>query len=373
MIYLDNCATTRPREELAEFLAKSIMEDFSNPSSLHSLGLKTEQKIKEVRKDIASILRVKENEIFFTSGATESNNIAIQGIIRKNIKRGGRIISSPVEHSSVKNVIGQYKDQVEVDYLTVNDKGEISLDEFKSLLKEDTFLVSLMHVNNELGTIYPVEEMGRIIKDTKTRAVFHVDGTQGFLKLPLDLRDIDLYSASSHKIYGPKGVGLLYKKSSVNFNPLSFGGSQEGELRPGTENINGILAFGRAASFMEDKSKEEFDHVAEIKKAFTESLLDKLEGVLVNSPVNSSPYILSMSFKGIRGETLLHLLEGDEIYISTSSACSGGVSHVVEELGLDKDYRLGTVRVCFSHENSLRDVPFLIDKFVKYINELRGI
>ncbi|NLM06430.1 MAG: cysteine desulfurase [Tissierellia bacterium] len=373
MIYLDNCATTRPRQEVAEALAKSIMEDFSNPSSLHSLGLRTEQRLKEVRKGLASILRVKEGEVYFTSGATESNNIALQGVIRKNLKRGGRIISSPIEHPSVKNVIAQYRDDIEVDYLTVNDKGEISLDEFKSLLKEDTFLVSIMHVNNELGTIYPVEEMGRIIRGTKTRAVFHVDGTQGFMKVSLNLKDIDLYSASSHKIYGPKGVGLLYKDSSVNFNPMTYGGSQEGAIRPGTENINGILAFGRAVRLMEERSKEEFEHVSLIKKALLEGILSKVDGVHVNSPENSSPYILSLSFKGIRGETLLHLLEGDEIYISTSSACSGGVSHVVEELGLDKDYSFGTVRLCFSHENSLKDVPYILEKFVKYVKELRDI
>lgn len=379
MIYLDNCSTTKMRAEVLDFYVDSVKNSFSNPSSLHSLGVKSEEIIKNARIKISKIMKVKDSELFFTSGGTESNNIAIQGVVKKFLKRGGTIFTSPIEHSSVKLIIDSYNNtNIKVEKFKVDKNGFVDVADFESRVTEDTFLVSLMHVNNEIGTVEPIKEIGEIFKRKNPNGIFHVDGVQAFMKVPLNLKSamVDLYSASSHKIYGPKGIGLLFVDSNLNINPIVLGGGQEKGLRSGTENLNGIDAFSFAVQKMDEYFEDEQVKIKEIKERYKKAFETEFEDIIVNTPKNSSPYILNISFKNIKGEVLLHSLEQDEIFISTSSACNSkghGTSHVIEAISIPKDFRDGTIRICFSYENNLEEIDFVIDKFKKYISELRKI
>lgn len=381
MIYLDNCSTTKPREEVVKIIYESMMGDFGNPSSLHRLGMKAEKRVKEARKHIADFLRVDVNEIYFTSGGTESNNIAIQSFVNKMAKRGKHIITSKIEHPSVLNIMKHYEERgYQVSYLSVDQYGYISLDELQKLVRDDTILVSIMHVNNEVGSIQPIEKIRDIIKAKNPNTLIHVDGVQGFGKIDISLKTsgIDSYSFSGHKIYGPKGIGGLFIDKKHVISPIVFGGNQERGLRSGTENVPGIIGFGEAVRIMSEKYKEEREHVFKVKEYFGNRLKEEIDDIRLNTSLdrNSSPYILNVSFRNVRGEVLLHYLEEKDIYVSTASACSSKgteKSHVLRSMGLKDAEIEGAIRFCFSHENTIKDMDYTIEVLKESVSEIRRI
>ncbi len=381
MIYLDNCSTTRPREEVIKTITNSMRDDFGNPSSLHRLGMKSEKKIKEAREHIAKYLNVNISEVYFTSGGTESNNIAIQSIVNKLGKRGKHIITTKIEHSSVLNVIKYYENQgFEITYLNVDNLGYISLEELKNLIRKDTILVSIMHVNNEIGSIQPIAEVKKIINSVNPNILLHVDGVQGFCKVDVNLKKwgIDSYSFSGHKIYGPKGIGGLYIDKKHNLSPIVFGGNQERGLRSGTENLTGIIGFGEAVRIMAKNFNIESDYVLKLKIYFANKVREEIQNIRFNTTLdeNSSPYILNISFNHVRGEVLLHYLEDKDIYVSTSSACSSKgteKSHVLRGIGLSNEEIEGAIRFCFSYENTFEDIDYTVQVLKESVSEIRQI
>lgn len=381
MIYLDNCSTTRPREEVVKIILDSMRNDFGNPSSLHRLGMKSEKKIKEAREYIAKYLNVNNSEIYFTSGGTESNNIAIQSIVSKMSKRGKHIVTTKIEHPSVLNIMKDYEKQgFDITYLDVDNLGYISLEQLKNAITKDTILVSIMHVNNEIGAIQPISKIKSIIKEVNPNVYLHVDGVQGFGKVNISLKNwgIDSYSFSGHKVYGPKGIGGLYVDKKQILSPIVFGGNQEKGLRSGTENLTGIIGFGEAVRIMGENFKSEADHVLKLKNYFANKIKEEIKDMRFNTTLDesSSPYILNISFKYVRGEVLLHYLEDKDIYVSTSSACSSKgteKSHVLKAIGLGNEEIEGAIRFCFSYENTIEDMDYTVQILKESVSEIRQI
>lgn len=381
MIYLDNCATTKMRREVIETMYSSLEEDFGNPSSLHRLGLKSEKEIKKSRQIVSDYLNVDEREIYFTSGGTESNNIAIQSIVNSLCKRGKHIITTNIEHASIINTMKELEAKgFKVTYLDVDSEGRISLEDLKQAINDETILVSIIHVNNEIGTIQDIKEIKNIIKLKNSKVILHVDGIQSFGKIDFSIKDlgIDTFSFSSHKIHGPKGVGGLYVKRDLKLSPIVFGGNQERGMRSGTENVSGIIAFGKAVEIMDKNKQEERKHVLELKRYTIELIERNIEDIKINSSLDNgfSPYILSISFRNTRGEVLLHFLEQKDIYISTASACSSNgtkKSDILKAIGLDDLEIEGTIRICFSYENNKDDIEFFVDELRKSVEEIRKI
>lgn len=380
-VYLDNCSTTKPREEVIEEMVFALREEYGNPSSLHRLGFNAEKKIESVRENISNFLKVNKDEIYFTSGGTEANNIAVQSIINKYGKMGQHIITTEIEHPSILNIMKNYQDKgYDITYLKVDNKSLISLDELRDSIREDTILVSIMQVNNEIGSIQPTWEIKNILKEKKSKALIHIDGVQAFGKIPFNLKGwgIDTFSFSGHKIHGPKGIGGLYINKELKLNPIVFGGNQESGLRSGTENVPGILGLGKAVEIMEKHFNEDRRKVKEIKSYFIDRLNEEIEYIHFNSPFDndSSPYILNVSFEYIRGEVLLHYLEDKGIYVSTSSACSSkgtDKSHVLLALGLSNLALEGAIRFCFSYENTREEIDYVIKILKDSIEEIRQI
>ena len=352
LLYLDNSSTTKTNKDVIKTI-NSVMEIYwGNPSSLHELGILSEKVIKQSRKIISDFLQVTSEEIYFTSGGTESNNIFIKGALEEYKERGKHIITTKIEHPSVLEVVKFYeKKGWKVSWLNVNEFGRISLEELENEVSSDTVLVAIMHVNNETGAIQPVEEAAKIVKQ-KSRAVFFSDGVQGFLKVPINLKEseIDGYSISGHKINGPKGIGALYINKKVRIQPVFLGGGQEKGLRSGTENVPCIAGLAKSVQIYKD------DYLSFVKdnnikmREFVEKLIKSVPAVKINSNIgdNGSPYILNCSLPGIRGETILHTLEENQIYVSTGSACSGkdkSYSHVLSAMNLDERYLMGTIRI----------------------------
>ncbi|WP_353096687.1 cysteine desulfurase family protein [Tissierella praeacuta] len=381
MIYLDNCSTTKPREEVIKVIIESMNDDFGNPSSLHRLGMRSEKKIKEARDYVAKYLDVNINEIYFTSGGTESNNIAIQSIVNKFSKRGKHIITTKIEHSSVLNIMRNYEKQgFDVTYLNVDSSGYISLEELKNDIRKDTILVAVMHVNNEIGAIQPISEIKKVINSVNPNVLLHVDGVQGFGKVNIALKTwgIDSYSFSGHKIYGPKGTGGLFIDKKHVLAPIVFGGNQERGLRSGTENLTGIIGFGEAVRIMTKNFKDESSHVFKLKEYFANRVKEEIEDIKFNTSLDekSSPYILNISFNHVRGEVLLHYLEDKDIYVSTSSACSSKgteKSHVLRSICLKNEELEGAIRFCFSYENTFEDMETTVQVLKESVSEIRQI
>lgn len=380
-IYLDNCSTTKPREEVIKEMIYALREEYGNPSSLHRLGMNAEKSINKVRQEIANFLRVNKDEIYFTSGGTESNNFAIQSIIEKYNRFGKHIITTRIEHSSILNVMKSYEAKgYDITYLKVDNNGLISLDELYNSIRDDTILVSIMQVNNEIGSIQPTWKIKDILREKKSNALIHVDGVQAFGKINLDIKkwDIDTFSISGHKIHGPKGIGVLYLNKELKLNPMIFGGNQEMGLRSGTENVPGIMGLGKAVEIMKKDFDKEQQKVKEIKLYFINKLKGEIDNIRINSPSNNnfSPYILNVSFEYVKGEVLLHYLEDKDIFASTTSACSSkgkGKSHVLVELGLSDSQIEGAIRFCFSHENTIEDIDYTVDILKNSVEDIRQI
>ncbi|WBW49735.1 cysteine desulfurase family protein [Peptoniphilus equinus] len=378
MIYLDNCATTKPRPEVVAAMTDCLTDYFANPSSLHSFGLDVEKKINLAREQVAKAFHAKTGEVFFTSGGTESSNIAIQGAIAKYKKRKKRMVTTVLEHSSILN---QYKhagqmglDVVEVG---VDSAGRVDREALLEAVDDDTFLVSLFHVNNELGSVNPVADLVAAIRKAHPSVFIHIDGVQAPGKVPVDFKAIgcDSYAISGHKFHGPKGVGVLLLREGITIEPLQWGGGQEKGMRSGTENVPGIVGLGVAAELMAANFTADQAHIQAVRDAFLEGI-QSIEDCRINSTAEGVANIVNVSFLHTRGEVLLHSLERDGIYISTASACTSngtGKSHVLEGIHMDRKYAEGTIRICFCKDTTLEDVRIFVEKLTTYVNEIREV
>lgn len=375
-IYLDNSATTKPLPEVVDKVIDALTNNFGNPSSLHNKGLDAEKILKEARSKVAEKLAVETSEIYFTSGGTESNNLAIKGTAYNYKNRGKHLITTGVEHSSVlESFLVLEEEGFDVTYLKTDKYGRISLTDLAKSITKETILVSIIHVNNELGTIHPIDKIGKIIKEKNKNTYFHTDSIQSFGKIFLEPKEslVDLLTISGHKIHGPKGIGILYKKKGVEIKAQQVGGGQEGNLRCGTENIPGIAGLIPAVNALPDFSKGyncrlELD---KLMKYFLKKLKKIKKKIIINSPENAAPHILSISFPGIKGEVLVHSLEAEGIYLSTGSAChskSKEKSHVLRSIGLPAEQIDGTIRISFSHFNTKEEIDYTIETINKQID-----
>lgn len=360
--YLDNSATTRVSPLAAKKALELMTECYGNPSSLHTKGMQAEQELINARKIIADSIKAKETEIYFTSGGTEANNTAIFGTAKSKIRQGKKIVTTAIEHSSVLEACESLEKQgYEVVYLTPNEEGIVTAEAIENAVDSDTILVSVMAVNNETGAVMPIEHISRIIRSKKSNALFHTDMVQAYGKINIKTAKIgaDLISLSAHKVHAPKGVGVLYIKNGIRISPLHFGGEQEKKLRPGTEALPLIGAFGCAVSeFDIDKNMQ---YVKELNDYAKEKLLS-LDGVYLNSPENALPYVLNISVLGIRSETMLHHLEASDIFVSSGSACAKGKkSHVLTALGLSPKRADSAIRISFSKLNTREDIDALYE------------
>ncbi len=376
--YFDNSATTRCLPAAVDLMERVMLEDYGNPSSLHTYGVTAENYIKTAAAQIAGILKVAEKEIVFTSGGTESNNLALMGAAFAARRRGRHIITTSIEHASVYNPLIFLEEQgFEVTYLPVDAKGCISVDELEAAVRDDTILVSIMHVNNEIGTIQPIEEAAKRIHAKNPRTLFHVDGIQSFGKLRIYPRrmGIDLLSVSSHKIHGPKGVGFLYVRDKTKLHPIILGGGQQKDMRSGTENVPGIAGLGAAAAQVYEHFDEKIDHLYELRE-YLISGLQALEDVTINGAAGreAAPHIVSASFAGIRAEVLLHALEERNVYVSTGSACSSNhpaISGTLKAIGVAPQLLDATVRFSMSVDSTREEVDYVLAQLSELLPQLR--
>lgn len=377
--YFDNSATTRCMDEAAALMQKVLLSDYGNPSSLHGRGVAAEQYIKKAGEQLAGILKVSEKELIFTSGGTESNNLALIGAAYANRRAGTHIISTAIEHASVYNPLIFLEQQgFRVTYLPVDGEGRVSLDALQEALCDDTILVSMMHVNNEIGTIEPVAEAARMIHERNPRTLFHVDAIQSFGKLRIHPKriGIDMLSVSGHKIHGPKGIGFLYVKDKTKLQPLILGGGQQKNMRSGTENVAGIAGLGAAAAALyDDRFDERIERLYELREYFIKGI-KKLDGVTVNgaSGREAAPHIVSVSFDGIRAEVLLHALEERGVYVSTGSACSSNhpaISGTLKAIGVRPELLDATVRFSMSVDSTGDEADYVLAQLGELLPMLR--
>ena len=376
-VYFDNSATTKPYDEVIEAVSKGMKEYFGNPSSLHKIGMNCEKRLNEAREYFASTIKCNKEEIYFTSGGSEGNNLILKGLL----KPGHHFITTAFEHHSIISTCKQLEEKgVKVTYLDVDSEGRISLEDLEEAITKDTVLVSIMQVNNEIGVIQDIEAIGKLIKERSSRAKFHVDAVQGYGKLPIDVNksNVDFLTVASHKIHGPKGVGFIYIKKGIILNSLISGGGQEKGIRAGTENLPGIIGFEKAAQMTFEEMESRYDKVLELKKYFVERL-NEIKDIRVNGEIDGfSPYILNVSFLGVRAEVLLHLLEEQNIYVATGSACTSKSSaahgsYVIKSLGLSNKEVESAIRFSFSYENTKEEVDYTIDVLKKSLMFLRRV
>lgn len=387
--YFDNSATTKVDSDVVEAMIEMMTDNYGNPSSINSMGVRAEKRVKESRKTFSNIFKVDQKSIVFTSGGTEGNNLYIQGLANKvNRKKYNHIITSVIEHPAVYNTVKYLEEKHGFDatYLEVDETGRISLQELKESLREDTFLVSIMHVNNEVGSIQKVEEIVKICRGYNPSIKVHSDGVQAFGKLSLSDSEnysynlkklaIDAYTVSGHKINGPKGTGVLYVKNTSDILPLLYGGSQEDGIRPGTENVPGVIGLGIAASKL---SNDKVKSIRRVRDYFYNKLSEELgEKIKFNSEISDEyvSHILNVTFVGLRGEVLIHQLETKDIYGSTGSACSSKdkkYSRILHEMGISDEDKEGAIRFSFGHENTLEQVDYAVEEIKKAVDFLDSI
>jgi len=376
-IYLDNAATTRVDPQVAEKMMDAFSNNYGNPSSLHRIGMRAEQAVKEVRERIAKTLNCLSEEIYFTSGGTEGNNMIIKGIVENKQRNRSRIITTSIEHPSVLDVFNFYEGHhIDVVALGVDEKGLIDMDELKAAMDTDTILVSIMGVNNELGTIQDLKAVGKIIKSENPQCVFHTDFVQGYMKIPVNVAEcqLDALTLCGHKIFGPKGTGAVYIKKGTALKPLMRGGGQEKNMRSGTENVPGIVGLGEAIALRQNSYLEEMTAIRKLRDRFITGLEAKVEDFKINGDPNGSPYILNLSFNQVRGEVLLHSIEDQGVYVSTGSACSSHKKekqYVLKAIGLLGEYKEGTIRISFSKDITEDDVDEAVAIIAKAVAGLR--
>lgn len=367
--YFDNSATTVVTESVKDIVVKAMTEDYGNPSSMHMIGVNAEKYVKTAKENIAKILKVDEGEIYFTSGGTEGNNMAIIGSANANKRAGNRVITTKIEHSSVANPMKYLEKQgFDVVYLPVDNNGIVDMEVLKKEMTKDTILVSIMNVNNEVGAIEPVSEIGKYIKSVNPSVVYHVDAIQAFGKMEIRPRkeNIDILTVSGHKIHAPKGSGFMYIKKNTKVNPIILGGGQQEGMRSGTENVPGIAGIGQAAKDCYDNLEKNVAHMTELKDCLIDEL-SKFDGVTINSQKGNvgAPHIVSASFENVRSEVLLHALEDKGIYISAGSACSSNrpaVSETLKAMGIDSKLLGSTVRFSFCELNKKEEIDYCIEQ-----------
>lgn len=367
-VYFDNSATTKVFDCVRDIVVKTMTEDYGNPSAKHKKGMEAEQYVRRAAAQIAKTLKVQEKEILFTSGGTESNNMALIGTAMANHRAGKHLITTRIEHASVYNPMAWLEQQgFEVTYLGVDEQGHISLEELRKAIRPDTILVSVMHVNNEIGAIEPVEEIGAMLHEVNPSILFHVDAIQSYGKLQIRPKkaQIDLLSASGHKIHGPKGVGFLYIDQRVKIHPLIYGGGQQRDLRSGTENVPGIAGLGAAAEEIYRNHEEKMERLIGLKDYFISRIGEIPEAVVNSLPGKAgAPQIVSVSFSGVRSEVLLHALEDKGIYVSSGSACSSNhpaISGTLKAVGVKRELLDSTLRFSFGMFNTREEADYTID------------
>jgi cysteine desulfurase len=373
LIYLDNAATTKPLQEVVDTIKEIQENNYGNASSLHSLGINADNLLSNSRKLIANSINANENQIIFTSGGTESNNLAIKGSI-KNKK--GKIITTKIEHPSVLNVFKSLEEDFEVVYLNVNKEGFVDLEQLKKEVDENTLLVSIIHANNEIGTIQDIKQISKIIKGKNPNTLFHIDACQSFTKASLDVEGIDLMTINSHKIHGPKGIGALFVKDKNLLKQITQGGHQEFNKRAGTENIPAIVGFAKAVEVGMNEKDKNISQMKEQQTYFIEKVLNEIPNTELNGPKERLCNNINITFSLIEGEGLLMMLNEKEICVSTGSACSSKIleaSHVILALGKKHEDAHGTIRFSLSKFTTKEELDYTIEKLKESVNILRRV
>ena len=369
MIYFDNAATTRAADEVAERVRYMLLENFGNPSAQSMMGVRAENELNDARKIMAKSINALPEEIYFTSGGTEDDNWAIFGTAEGYKRSGKHMITTSIEHPAVSEPMERLRQKGwDITVLDVDKNGYIDLDALRDSIREDTVLVSIILVNNEVGTIQDAAAVGKLIKEKNPKTLFHVDAVQAFGKYPIDVRKmgIDMLSMSGHKIHGPKGVGFFYMKKGLKVRPIIYGGGQERGQRSATENTPGIVGLAKAVELAMENMDASHEKVMEVKRTLAEGILRDIPKTHINGPSieEASPYVLNVSFNGLRSEVLLHALEEKEIYVSAGSACSSkkkGGSHVLRSLGLSEERIEGAIRFSFCRYNTVDEAAACLE------------
>ncbi|MCM3798164.1 MULTISPECIES: cysteine desulfurase family protein [Bacillaceae] len=378
MIYFDNSATTKPKKEVLDTFYKVAENYFGNPSSVHHLGLQAENLLSQARNQIATLLKTDEQEIIFTSGGTEGNNFIIKGVAEKYRNRGHHMITTMIEHPSVLNTCIQLENNgFDVTYLPVDETGRVRVEDVKRALRKDTILVSIMHVNNEIGSVQPIEKIGELLKN-HPKTLFHVDHVQGVTKVPLDFHEsnVDFASISSHKFHGLKGTGAIYIRKGLKLAPLLAGGGQERGFRSGTENLAGIVAMAKALRLGMLDYEAKIDTMMDVRD-FLINELQLIEGVTMNTPKqNTSPHIINFSVQGFKAEVLVHELEQHGLYVSTTSACSSRTnepSRTILAMGLGEERATTSIRISLSFDNTMEEAKQAVAIIKQSIKNLKPV
>lgn len=375
-IYLDNAATTKSYDEVNAVMLEMLEHCYGNPSSMHRLGMQAENRMRSAAKAVSDALGVREDEIVFTSGGTESDNLAICGYAMANKRRGQHVITTSLEHPAVAECFRYLAEEgFHVDVLQADEWGNIDLQELSDLLRPDTILVSMMHVNNEVGSILPVGDVKRCMQRAPFAAL-HVDAVQSFGKIPVlpAKWGVDLLSVSGHKLHGPKGVGALYIKRKTRIRPIVYGGHQQRNLRSGTENTVAICGFGKAVSLAMERLEKNGHHVKQLKQMLLDGILAHIDGAVCHSGPDSTDYILNVSFPGIRSEILLHMLESEGIYVSSGSACASNKpapSPVLTAMGKSPALIDSAIRFSFSEFNTEAEIERVIPILAQKVADIR--
>lgn len=377
-IYLDHSATTPVRPEVAKLMVEYMTEKYGNPSSVHSFGREAKQALIKARKQVADAINAQPEEIIFTSGGTEADNLAIIGAAFRHVKKGKHVITSAVEHHAVLHACEHLvKIGFEVTILPVDEYGIISMEDLRAAIREDTVLITIMHANNEVGSLQPIEEIGRLAKEKGI--LFHTDAVQSLCKVPIDVQamNVDLLTGSGHKIYVPKGVGFLYIRKGVKLTPLAFGGSQERKTRPGTENLPGIIGLGLAVEMGKEEMEEEMARLTVLRDRLIKGLLESIPDCRLNGhPDKRVPTNVNISFEYVEGESLLLSLDMKGIAASSGSACTSGSldpSHVLVAMGLCKEVAHGSVRMTLGRDNTEFDIKYVLEVFPAIVQRLRDM
>lgn len=379
-IYLDNAATTKVRDEVLAEMTDVLSNDYGNPSSLHRMGLIVEKRIEAARKNVASLINCSDNEILFTSGGTESNNLAIHSHVSK-LNKSHNIVTTAIEHPSVYNVYKEYENRgYDVRYIDTDKQGLIDFESLKKLVDKNTGLISIMYVSNEIGIVQKLDEIIKYVKEINSSIKIHIDAIQALGKLPINMKklNVDTMSFSAHKVHGPKGTGALYVNSKANLEAMMYGGFQEKGIRPGTENTSGIIGFGKACELLKQDFNEEVNKFKSLKLAYAEKLKEMIEDISINSSFdeNGAAHILNVSFKTVKAEVLVHYLENYGIYVSTGAACSSKKdveNRTLSAIKLDNDLIEGTIRLSFGYFNSNDEIDYAVDKIKECVEDIRKI
>ncbi len=372
MIYFDNSATTKVLDKVVEKMAYVMKEEFGNPSSLHSFGFSAEKEITNSKKIISKIINANENEIYFTSGGTEANNLAVFGVSFAHQKRGKHLVVSKIEHPSVLEAYKKLEGLgYDVSYLDCDEKGYVDLEQLADVVNDNTIIVSVMHINNEIGTVQNIEEISKIIKEKNSKTFFHVDCVQSFCKHRINSKVADLITFSGHKIHASKGIGGIFIKKGVRIEPVFVGGKQQNAIRSGTENLPGIVGLAVASEYMSKKIDENFENVLAVRNELAK-VMDLLPDVFINGDEEKgSPYILNLSFKDVRGEVLLHTLEDRGIFVSTGSACTSNHKKHIGTVDVIGGLGENSVRFSFSDENTVDEAKKCVSELLEIVPVLR--